>query len=312
MRRPLVIFCTLSGLAAIAIAAVYFARPDMLPAPLAPKAAPTAKADPAANAAEDKALYAELDALAAKETAATVSAYINKRTREKPRLLAVAMDWARDNSVGQQDLKKLNAYYYMLYSDLTFMASQAFKIAGMEAEYKDMVRTSFASLLTFDLLAATDALRCKDTSAREIRAPLVKPRYDLLDDAFDYLSAEDLYRLFLTVSKAESAMGARAPNEELCAGGIDGKTALMNNPATQRVEVDTPEMPGTKRTILVPPPDFKFTPEYIPDEEWLEARTRMQAAVRDSWFQRQMNHNIRKSAPTPTPTPTPEQSGSTP
>lgn len=310
MRRPLVIFCALAGLAALAVAAVYYARPDMLPALLAPAGTAAPQAAPAsADAAEDKAFYDELEVLATRETAAIVTAYINKRVREKPRLLAVAMDWARDHSVGQQDLQKLNGYYYLLYSDLTFMASQAFKIAGIENEYKDMVRTSFASLLTFDLLMATDALRCKDTSVRDIRGPLVKPRYELLDNAFDYLAPEDIYRLFLTVSKAESAMGSRAPNAELCAGGIVGKTAQLNDPATQHIEVDNPDMPGTKRTILMPPPDFTFTPEYVTDDEWQEARARMQAAVRDSWFQRQMNHKLRENA---APSAVPEQSEPTP
>ncbi|HRJ65591.1 MAG TPA: hypothetical protein PLW48_00515 [Alphaproteobacteria bacterium] len=304
MRRPVVIFSALACLAALCAAAVYFARPDLLASlsakgdtPAAQNSAATAKTLPD----EDKAFYAELDAIAAKGNAAAVTAHIQKNTREKPRLLAVSLDWARDNSVGQQDLQKLNAYYYMLYSDLAFMASQAFKISGMDAEHKDMVRTSFASLLAFDLLAATDALRCKDTSAREVRGHLVKPRYALLEDAFDYLAPEDTYRLFLTVSRAENAMAARAPNKELCADGAIGKMALLNDPGTRRIDVDSPDMPGVKRTVLVPASDFKFTPEYVTDTEWQEARTRMRAAVHESWIQRQMNHNVRKSQGAPAP-----------
>ena len=239
---------------------------------------------------EDKKFYADLDVMASKQTAAAVSAYITERTRQEPRLMAAALDWARDNSIGQSIPDRLNGFYFMLYSDLSYLAAQAFKLQGMNSTYEDLSKTAFASLLTFDLLTATDALRCADKTTRDLRAPLVKPRYIMLDYVFGLMTDEQVQTLFTAILRSENAMANRAPNRELCASGSDGKLAMMEHPGTRQEKVEIPDQPGTMRTILIPPADYKYEPSLVTQSEWLAAREKMQIAVRDSWYQRQANY----------------------
>ncbi|MFN7113233.1 MAG: hypothetical protein ACK4PK_02630 [Alphaproteobacteria bacterium] len=293
MSRSFLLFCALGAVALLALGG------GMLLKNILPTQADTAAARQAASrniAEKHKQFYANLDKLAQTRTAADVSTYIHAHIRRDPPLLAVALDWARDNSAGHQDLETLNSFYFMLYTDLAYLGAQAFDLQGMHAEYVDLSKTAFASLLLFDLLSATDALRCEDKTARELRAGLVKPRYALLDYVFDFMDAKEMHDLFITMLRTESAMGLRGPNRELCAGGSEGKLALLEHPDTKREEIDVPDMPGTKRTVLIPPEDFKYEPKYITQDEWLEAREKMQNAVRDSWFQRQINYANRKAA----------------
>lgn len=292
MSRSVLIFCVIAALAVASLGAGVMLQKIPPPSPDSPAARQAAAR---AISEEDKAFYAELDRMAAANTSAEVTSYIFRRMHAKPRLLAVALDWARDNSAGQEDLSKLNPFYFMLYADLAYLGAQAFNDQGMKNEYEDLSKTAFASLLTFDLLMATDALRCADATVRDLRSSMVVPRYDLLDYVFEMMTDEEVLELYITILRTESALGSRAPNRELCAAGSAGKIALLENPGTQRMEVDVPNMPGTKRTILIPPPDFDYEPEYISIDEWLGARGKMQNAVRDSWYQRQLNHARRKT-----------------
>lgn len=291
--RRLVVFCAIGALALLAFGG------GMLIKNLLPSAAKT-EAERQAMARNiaivHKAFYTRLDDRAKSHTAADVSTYIHASIRNDPALLAVALDWARDNSAGQGDLGSLNPFYFMVYTDLAYLGAQAFELQGMKAEYEDLSKAAFASLLTFDLLTATDALRCADKTVRDLRVTLVTPRYQLLDYVFGLMTPEQMNELFITILRTESAMGLRAENRELCAGGAEGRMALLQHPDTKRTQVDVPENPGTKRTILVPPENFKFEPTYISQDEWLGAREPMQSAVRDSWFQRQANHTNRKAA----------------
>lgn len=293
MSRPLLVFCALGALALLALGGGLMLK-NLLPTQAETEAERQARSRNIAEA--HKQFYASLDQLAQTRTAADVSTYIHTHIRKDPALLAVALDWARDNSAGHTDLQSLNAFYFMLYADLAYLGAQAFELQGMRGEYIDLSKTAFASLLTFDLLTATDALRCADKTVRDLRAPLVAPRYELLDYVFDFMTAKEMHELFITILRTESAMGLRGPNRELCAGGSESKLALLEHPDTKREEIDVPGMPGTKRTVLIPPQDFKYEPSYITLDEWLEARGTMQNAVRDSWFQRQINYANRKAA----------------
>lgn len=292
MPRSVLIFCVIAALVVASLGAGVMLQKILPPSPDSPAARQAAIR---AMAAEDDAFYAELDKLAATESSGAVTSHIFRRMHAKPRLLAVALDWARDNSVRQEDFSKLNPFYFMLYADLAYLGAQAFKDQGMTEGYEDLSKTAFASLLNFDLLIATDALRCADTTVRDLRASMVAPRYNLLDYIFEVMTVDELMELYMALLSAESAMGSRAPNRELCSAGAAGKAALLENPGTQRKEEDVPNMPGTKRTILIPPPDFHYEPEYIQLEEWLTKRAQMQHAVRDSWYQRQLNHEKRKT-----------------
>ena len=288
--RPFVVFAVVAALALAGLGGGWLLYSMMLKAKNAPQQITMGIPE------EDKVFYAELDDMAGKQTAAAVSAYITERTRKEPRLTAAALDWARDNSIGQSDPQRLNAFYFMLYSDLAYLAAQAFKLQGMASTYQDLSKTAFASLLTFDLLTATDALRCEDKTARELRAPLVKPRYIMLDYVFDLMSYGDMQILFSAVLRSENAMDNRAPNRELCAGGSEGKLAMLEHPGTRQEKVEIPDQPGTMRTILIPPEGHHYEPKLVTQTEWLAAREKMQNAVRDSWYQRQMNYANRLAA----------------
>lgn len=282
--RPFVVFAVVAALALVGLGGGWLLYSMMLKTKNAPQQITQGIPE------QDQAFYSELNAMAAKQTAATVSAYVTERTRQEPRLTAAALDWARDNSIGQSDPAKLNSFYFMLYSDLAYLAAQAFKLQGMDSTYKDLSKTAFASLLTFDLLTATDALRCADRTTRDLRAPLVKPRYIMLDYVFDIMTYEEMQTLFTAVLRSENAMENRAPNRELCAGGSDAKLAMMEHPDTRQEKVEVPEQPGTMRTVLIPPKDYHYEPKLITQSEWLAARGKMQTAVRDSWYQRQVNY----------------------
>ncbi|MDY0008757.1 MAG: hypothetical protein RBS08_03540 [Bdellovibrionales bacterium] len=291
--RRLVVICAIGALALLALGGGMLLK-NVLPSQAKTEAERQAMARNIAIV--HKAFYTRLDDRAKTHTAADVSTYIHASIQNDPALLAVALDWARDNSAGQGDLQNLNPFYFMVYTDLAYLGAQAFEMQGMRAEYEDLSKAAFASLLTFDVLTATDALRCADKTVRDLRTTLVAPRYQLLDYVFDIMSPEQMDELFITILRTESAMGLRAENRELCAGGAEGKLALLQHPDAKRTEIDVPETPGAKRTILVPPENFKFQPSYISLDDWLALREPMQNAVRDSWFQRQVNHTNQKAA----------------
>jgi len=236
--------------------------------------------------AEDEALYAALNKRAGTESAAALSEFIVNTTLAEPRKIAVAMDWARDYSVRQPDIKKMNSLYFMLYSDLAFFAAQAFLAERMVHEFLDYSQTSLAALMTFEMMLATDIARCKDATAEKVRDALMAPRLKTLYYALGLFSPSEMEELSLRVLRGEANMTGRPPNAEICAAGSEGSIAVLQQKGTKMIKMLDPENPSLTKTILVPPENFEVKPEFVSDAIWTERRTIVREELLRTWGER--------------------------
>lgn len=243
---------------------------------------------------EDEALYAELNKRAATESAASLSEYIVTSTLAEPRKIAVALDWARDYSVRQPDIKKMNSLYFMLYSDLAFFAAQAFLSERLVHEFLDYSQTALAALMTFEMMLATDIVRCKDATAEKVRDALMAPRLKTLFYALGLFSPSEMENLSLSIVRGESNMIDRPPNAEVCAAGSEGSIAVLQQKDTKMIKMLDPENPSLTKTILVPPKDFKVKPEFVSDAVWAERRAIVREELIRAWGERYRDYTDHK------------------
>src|SRR5690606_7464465 len=138
------------------------------------------------------------------------------------------------------------------YSDLAYIAARAFLTQKMVHEFIDMSKTALASLLTFEMLLASDIARCKDASVENILPQLITPRLAVLEYAYGLFTQEAMDHLAIQILTAESARLQRPPNPEICGGGVEASVALLEHEKTQRLKAADPLYPGAERTILVP------------------------------------------------------------
>lgn len=239
--------------------------------------------------AEDRLFYKLLDEKAAEGTAAEVGELVLKNINENPRRLAVALDWARDNSVRQKDPAKINSLYFMLYADLEYFAAQAFLEQKMTAEFIDMSKTALAALLTSEALLATDIARCEDQSARSILIPLMAPRMEALHYAYGLFDEQQMQTMAVTILSGVSSMWNRAPNKEVCASGRDSVIKALEEGATT---AKAPKRRGDigAKTILIPPKDFTVEPKYISHNAWMEKAGEIYKNIGQSWAQRYQDY----------------------
>lgn len=236
--------------------------------------------------AEDRLFYKLLDEKAAEGNAAAVGELILKNINENPRRLAVALDWARDNSVLQKDPEKINSLYFMLYADLEYFAAQAFLEQKMTAQFIDMSKTALAALLTSEALLATDIARCEDPSARSILIPLMAPRMEALHYAYGLFDEQQMKTLSVMVLSGVSAMWNRAPNKEVCASGRDSVIQALEQGATT---AQGRNIQGAQ-TVLIPPKDFDVAPKFIDHNTWMEKSAQIYKNVGASWSQRYFDY----------------------
>jgi len=244
--------------------------------------------------AEDRLFYQLLDEKAASGTAAEVGELVLKNINENPRRLAVALDWARDNSLFQDDPAKINGLYFMLYSDLEYFAAQAFLEQKMTARFIDMSKTALAALLTSEALLATDIARCADPSARNILVPLMAPRMEALHYAYGLFDEQQMQAMTRTVLGGVSGMWNRAPNKEVCASGHESVIKALEEGATT---AKAPKRRGDvgEITILIPPKDFSVKPEFIDDNAWMEKLAGIYQNLGRSWAQRYEDFVVARS-----------------
>mgnify|MGYP000936339802 CR=1 FL=1 len=244
---------------------------------------------PYAISAEDRLFYKLLDEKAATGTAAEVGELVLKNINENPRRIAVALDWARDNSVRQNDPDKINSLYYLLYADLEYFAAQAFLEQKMTARFIDMSKTALAALLTAEALLATDIARCEDQSARSILIPLMAPRMETLHYAYGLFDEQQMRDLSVIILSGVSSMWNRAPNKEVCASGRDSVIKALEEGATT---VKAPKRKGdlSETTILIPPKDFTVEPKFIDHNTWMEKTAAIHQNLVQSWAQRYQDY----------------------
>ena len=240
-------------------------------------------------AAEDRLFYKLLDEKAATETAAAVGEIVLKNINENPRRLAVALDWARDNSVGQKDPAKLNSLYFMLYADLEYFAAQAFLEQKMTAQFIDMSKTALAALSTAEALLATDIARCADPSARSILIPLMAPRMQALHYAYGLFDEQQMKSMAVMILNGVAGMWNRAPNKEVCASGRDSVIKALEQGATTAKTNQGRNILGDQ-TVLIPPKDFSVEPKFIDHNTWMEKSAEIYKNVSASWSQRYFDY----------------------
>ncbi len=239
--------------------------------------------------AEDRLFYKLLDEKAADGTAAEVGELVLKNINENPRRLAVALDWARDNSVRQKNPAKLNSLYFMLYADLEYFAAQAFLEQKMTAQFLDMSKTALAALMTFEVLLATDIARCQDSSARSILIPLMAPRMEALHYAYGLFDEQQMQTMAVSILSGVSGMWNRAPNKEICASGRESVIKALEQGATT-AQVSRGRKILGNQTVLIPPKDFTVEPKFIDHNTWMEKSGEIYKNIGHSWAQRYQDY----------------------
>lgn len=239
--------------------------------------------------AEDRLFYKLLDEKSVDGTAAEVGELVLKNINENPRRLAVALDWARDNSVRQKDPARLNSLYFMLYADLEYFAAQAFLEQKMTAQFLDMSKTALAALMTFEVLLATDIARCEDQSARSILIPLMAPRMEALHYAYGLFDPQEMQTMSVSILSGVSGMWNRAPNKEICASGRESVIKALEEGGTT---AKAPKRKGDmgEKTILIPPKDFAVEPKFIDHNAWMEKSAETYKNIGQSWAKRYQDY----------------------
>lgn len=161
--------------------------------------------------------YQELDAYARQTTQKNVVAYINMKLKQNPQLVFPAAGWLRDNTVGQRDGSKMNAMYFLSYSDVLSNISAAYyRKNGETAEADKTAKAAFSALGTFELMGLADAARCEGPESQSVLMPLLGSRYDGLKYVYRLLSPQEYAQQVRLAIATESRAGGRAPNEMIC------------------------------------------------------------------------------------------------
>lgn len=221
--------------------------------------------------------------------ATAVGEFVTLAIKKDPRHIAVALDWARDHSINLDDTTRLHGFNYMLYADMAYLAAQAFMVENMQDKFVDLSKTALSSLLMFDILTATDAVRCGDKTVGDIRIMLVTPRYDALEYVYDFFTEEDIKNLQRSILVAESAMWQRPPNRDICATGSDAKIDMIEK---SQVQKNTNEKAGQ----MILPKGYKYQPVYVDHDTWMPLREIVQRRISDEWHERYQAYQIKKMA----------------
>lgn len=136
----------------------------------------------------------------------------------------VALQWLMDNTFDQVDAKKVNAFYFMVLADLKTPLAIAFQQTGKDALFKEAAQLALKSLMTYEILAMTDAERCDDPSVEKVIQESLGPRYMDLAFAFKALTKEQFDLLGYYATELERLKAERPLNALLCSKGDKAKT----------------------------------------------------------------------------------------
>jgi hypothetical protein len=97
----------------------------------------------------------------------------------------------------------------------------------------------------------------------------------------------------------EEQSAARPPNKDICAMGAASIQDLLKQPGVQTTELEDPSVVGGKRTELIAPPGYVYTPKFIPDEQWRKNRAEFRERYAKVWAERYAKNAVGSSTAAP-------------
>jgi hypothetical protein len=267
---------------ALLLAALLFAAPSVA---LAQPATPP----PYEQKYHEDPFYAEIAAQAQEKSARDLIGFIQMKIQDQPERIHPAALWLRDNSIGQRDIRKVDALYFLSYFDMLHQLAGAHEKAGDRQGHIAIVRTEVLALYIYEMLATADAARCADPTAIEaMRSNTLVPRYAELGEAYALLPESDFEFFEKEALEAEEKFARRNPNAFICGLGEAKLTDMLAQQGTVTLEAPNPAT-GAPATRVVPPPGYEYNPIYVSDSEWEERRKEIRGHVRSIWRSRYNN-----------------------
>ncbi len=212
--------------------------------------------------------------------------YFDAAVRENPALLPVISLWLRDNSISVTDASKINALYFLSYSDTLLAMAEGYKGAGDPGDYRSLYETALLNLHIFELMGNVDGARCQDPTAIGAVKAMVADRLDAVTAAYKMFPREVFSQIEKNALREEDKYLLRRPNVDICGLGQARMIDLSKTPGAAQKIIPDPRFEGGKRTVYVAPPGYVYSPAIVPDNEWLQARKDILAAVTRDWAKR--------------------------
>ncbi|MDE1152173.1 MAG: hypothetical protein PW788_06495 [Micavibrio sp.] len=234
---------------------------------------------------------AVLDTAKTTKGRALLDFFDQKLQEDGGRVHAISL-WLRDNSINQKDPSKIDALYFLSYSDTLATIAASYKDQGDPAQYRGLMESSLLSLYMFELMGNVDAVRCQDpTALQAVERGMVTPRInDFGRPVYAMFTRADFEQIEKTALEMEEKTAARPPNLDICALGQARLRDLAEAPGVQQKDVTDPRYSGGTRTVLVPPPGYSFVPSITSDSEWAVARKKALSNVTSAWAKRYQDY----------------------
>ncbi|HYD19525.1 MAG TPA: hypothetical protein VEF76_13705 [Patescibacteria group bacterium] len=212
--------------------------------------------------------------------------YLNTQMAQDATRVPVVSLWLRENSVDEDDARRLQSLYFLSYSDTLQAMAEGARDAGDPGGYRDLVQTAMLNLYLFEITAGVDAARCQDKTAREAVGRMVDSRFEQIRTAYRAFPRSVFDEMEKTALRHEDKFLARSPNADICTYGKAYVIDLAKTPGVERKSVPDPLAEGGKRLTLIAPAGYNYVPGFVSDAQWLEARKAAIAEISKRWAQR--------------------------
>lgn len=212
--------------------------------------------------------------------------YLNARMQEDATRVPVVSLWLRDNSINEDDGRRLQSLYFLAYSETLAAIADGERETGNPGAYRDLLETAMLNMHIFELMASVDAARCQDQTARDAIRSMMAQRYDMFRTAYRTFPRQIFDTIEKTALQHEEKFLARSPNADICQMGKSYIIDLSKVPGVERKMIDDPLQPGRRKMVLVPPAGYIYAPGFVSDKQWLAMRKDVIKEVTGGWAKR--------------------------
>ncbi len=212
--------------------------------------------------------------------------YLNARMQEDATRVPIVSLWLRDNSINEDDGRRLQSLYFLAYSETLAAMADGERETGNPSAYRDLLETAMLNMHIFELMASIDAARCQDQTARDAIKSMMAQRYELFRSAYRTFPRQIFDSIEKTALQHEEKFLARSPNADICQMGKSYIIDLSKVPGVERKTIDDPLQAGRRKLVLVPPAGYVYVPGFISDKQWLALRKQVIADVTGGWAKR--------------------------
>lgn len=212
--------------------------------------------------------------------------YLNTRMQEDATRVPVISLWLRDNSINEDDGRRLQSLYFLAYAETLAAMADGERDSGNPGAYREVLETAMLNFHIFELMATVDAARCQDQTAIAAIRKMMEQRYGIFRTAYRAFPRPIFDTIEKTALQHEEKFLARSPNADICQMGKSYIIDLSKAPGVEKKMVDDPQQPGRRKMVLVPPANYIYVPGFLSDKEWLAARKSAIKDVTTEWAKR--------------------------